>query len=86
MRLKRIRFCGIEPVYNITVNEFHNYLIHGGIIVKNCDALRYFAVTRLLAAEKAAEPDLPELGQERLTDYDEEMTGGYMDETYLNYG
>lgn len=55
-------------------------------LTHDTDALRYFAVTRLLAAEKAAEPDLPELGQERLTDYDEEMTGGYMDETYLNYG
>lgn len=50
------------------------------------DALRYYAVTRLLAADRPVEPDLPELGQDRLTDYDEEMTGGDMDEGYLNYG
>lgn len=50
------------------------------------DALRYYAVTRLMAASMPAGDEPPELGQERLTDYDAEMTGGDMDEGYLNYG
>lgn len=86
MKVKSVKRCGIEPVYNITVDEFHNYMIHSGIIVKNCDALRYYAVTRLMAASMPAGDEPPELGQERLTDYDAEMTGGDMDEGYLNYG
>lgn len=86
MKVKSVKSCGIEPVYNITVDKYHNFLIHGGIIVKNCDALRYFAVTRLLPAERAAVPEPPDLGEDAVTDYDEEMTGGYVDESYLNYG
>lgn len=55
-------------------------------LTHDTDALRYYAVTRLIAAEKTAEPEFPDLGQERVTDYDEEMCGGDMDEGYLNYG
>ena len=43
----------------MTVEEFHNYLIHGGIILKNCDAARYFAVTRTLGAEPVLVPVEP---------------------------
>ena len=50
------------------------------------DALRYYAVTRLMKAERPQEPEPPEPGQEELTDYDEEMCGGEADEGYLNYG
>lgn len=55
-------------------------------LTHDTDALRYFAVTRLMAASMPAGDEPPELGQERLTDYDAEMTGGDMDEGYLNYG
>lgn len=55
-------------------------------LTHDTDALRYFAVTRLLPAERAAVPEPPELGQERVTGYDEAMTGGDMNEGYLNYG
>ena len=69
----------------MTVEEFHNYLIHGGIILKNCDAVRYFCITRTLGAERFIEQD-DELLAERGTDYDEEMTGGDVDASYLTYG
>lgn len=46
------------------------------------DALRYYAVTRLLPAERPAE--LPEFPEEEL-DYEAEMTGGDVAEDYLNY-
>ena len=85
MRIKSIKPAGIEPVYNMTVEEFHNYLIHGGIILKNCDALRYFCATRTLAAQVAA-PVLERAGYETETDYAEEMTGGEMTGSYLTYG
>lgn len=71
----------------MTVDEFHNYIIHGGIVLKNCDAARYFCVTRVLAAEKAepvVEDDL--LTDDGTTDYDDEMTGGEMTDDYLTYG
>lgn len=50
------------------------------------DALRYFAVTRLRGADRPAAPEPAEPGREKLTDYDQEMTGGEIDEGYLNYG
>lgn len=49
-----------------------------------CDALRYFCVTRILKAERQ-ELREEELGS-RGSDYDEEMTGADMDESYLTYG
>ena len=51
MKAKRISSAGIEPVYNMTVEDCHNYLIRGGIVLKNCDALRYYAITRTLGAQ-----------------------------------
>ena len=50
-----------------------------------CDALRYYAVTRTLMAEQAVVPNFDE-EDEGLVDYDEEMTGGEMDQSYLLYG
>ena len=70
----------------MTVDEFHNYLIHGGIILKNCDAIRYFAVTRTLGAEHAEQPDVEDELESAAVDYDEEMTGGDMTDDYLAYG
>lgn len=84
MRVKSIRPAGVEPVYNMTVEEFHNYLIHGGVILKNCDAARYFAVTRTLGAEMPEQPI--ERDEDAAVDYDEAMTGGDMDDSYLAYG
>lgn len=85
MRIKKITFAGIEPVYNMTVDVFHNYIIDGNVVLKNCDAARYFCITRTLGAERFIEQE-DELLAERVTDYDEEMTGGDMDASYLTYG
>ena len=85
MLVKSIKPAGIEPVYNMTVEEYHNYLIHGGVILKNCDAARYFAVTRTLGAERVEVPEEPEF-EDDAVDYDEEMTGGDMTDDYMAYG
>lgn len=50
------------------------------------DALRYFAVTRTLSAERVYTPTPEDFEPMAMTDYDEEMTGGDMNETYLTYG
>lgn len=84
MKIKSITPAGIEPVYNMSVDEHHNYVIRGGIILKNCDALRYFCVMRTLGAQAPEEP--PEQDYRSGTDYDEAMTGGEIDDGYMAYG
>lgn len=49
------------------------------------DALRYFCITRTLGAERA-EPMLDDFDDRDLVDYDDDMTGGDMDQSYLCYG
>lgn len=80
-----IRPVGRMPVYNMTVEKHHNYLIAGNIILKNCDALRYGMVYRTMGAVMTPVRDL-EAEDERLEDYDEYMTGGGAAESYLTYG
>ena len=41
-KICNIRKAGFEPVYNVEVKNVHNFAINGGLIVHNCDALRYF--------------------------------------------
>jgi len=42
VRIKRIRRIGCEPVYNMEVQDHHNFAVAGGLIVHNCiDATRY---------------------------------------------
>lgn len=82
MKIKSIKPCGIEPVYNMTVDKHHNYLIAGGLILKNCDALRYYCQLRTLKPEKKEEPEIEEADLEQYDDY---MTGGEMDRSYLDF-
>ena len=42
-----------EPVYNMEVEDNHNFAINGGLIVHNCmDAMRYMVKTKRLAVPK----------------------------------
>lgn len=42
MKVKKITFAGYEDVYNMEVNDIHNFAVEKGIIVHNCyDTLRY---------------------------------------------
>lgn len=44
--IKGIRMCGKQPVYNMEVDEYHNFSVNGGVIVHNCmDAVRYLCNT-----------------------------------------
>ena len=49
------------------------------------DALRYFCITRTLGAQLPETADEPMPGEAN-ADYDEEMTGGEMDLSYLTFG
>lgn len=82
MRIKSIRPCGVEPVYNMTVDKHHNYMIAGGLILKNCDALRYFCQLRTLKPEKEV---LPVYDEDELESYDDYMTGGEIDRSYMEF-
>lgn len=82
MKIISISPCGKEPVYNMTVDVHHNYLIHCGIILKNCDALRYFAQLRTLPPEHIDE-DRDELDDEGESSFEEFMCGGEPGRGYL---
>lgn len=48
--IKSIRKVGKADVYNMEVEDNHNFAIEGGLIVHNCmDATRYFVKTKHLA-------------------------------------
>lgn len=58
--IKSIEHDGIEPVYNMEVNENHNYSICGGLIVHNCmDDIRYFCNTVLRRKFRDGREDAP---------------------------
>lgn len=44
--VKAIIPMGRQPVYNMEVDEYHNFSVNGGIVVHNCmDDIRYFSTT-----------------------------------------
>ena len=46
--------AGVADVYNMEVEDNHNFAVNGGIIVHNCmDSTRYFVKTAKLAIHKS---------------------------------
>ena len=43
--IESIEYIGEHDVYNMEVDKYHNYAIDGGIILHNCDSLRYYVKT-----------------------------------------
>ena len=43
--IESIEPIGKQDVYNMEVEKYHNYSINGGLIVHNCDAMRYYIYT-----------------------------------------
>lgn len=83
MKIKSITPCGRETVYNMTVDVHHNYLISGGIILKNCDALRYLAQLRTMAPELAGGDDEDDWEDGDESSYESFMCGGEPGRGYL---
>ena len=45
LEIESIEYAGKEDVYNMEVEKHHNYAVDGGIIIHNCDSIRYFCNT-----------------------------------------
>jgi hypothetical protein len=45
-KITSIDFVENEDVYNMEVENHHNFAVNGGFIVHNCDSLRYFCIMR----------------------------------------
>ena len=43
---------GTADVYNMEVDDNHNYAVNGGLILHNCDSARYFVKTMKIATPK----------------------------------
>ena len=42
VKVMRVEFDGYEDVYNLEVENYHNFAVDGGLIVHNCvDSMRY---------------------------------------------
>lgn len=51
--VKSIKKVNPEPVYNMEVEDNHNFAVNDGLIVHNCmDAARYFVKTMKLIKQK----------------------------------
>lgn len=49
-KVKSVKCIGKADVYNMEVEEHHNFAVNGGLIVHNCiDSLRYALETEALA-------------------------------------
>lgn len=47
MRVRTVKPAGKQDVYNMEVNEVHDFVIQGGVVVHNCaDEWRYFCMSR----------------------------------------
>lgn len=84
MKISTIRRIGIAPVYNMTVKEHHNFMVAGNVILHNCDAVRYYCVSRVLPAEAIlAKEECWEDDEDSMEDYDSFMRGGEITADYL---
>lgn len=53
-RIAKIEKVGFEDVYNMEVEDNHNFSVNGGMIVHNCmDDTRYFVKTKRIAVHKS---------------------------------
>ena len=68
--IKSIKKVGQEPVYNITVDKYHNYLLKGGILSKNCDSLRAFCIWFVSPADVIEECVKKEWTEDMWEDYE----------------
>lgn len=50
MKIKSVTYAGKADVYNMEVEDTHDFVIQGGVISHNClDATRYFCMLRQVA-------------------------------------
>jgi hypothetical protein len=59
MKVKSVSYAGKADVYNMTVDDTHNFVIQGGVITHNCDSLRYFCMMRPIKPRIVVEEQIP---------------------------
>lgn len=53
MKIKSIKYAGKADVYNMEVEDTHDFVIQGGIISHNCaDELRYMCMSKPIEPRK----------------------------------
>ena len=58
MRVKSVTYAGKADVFNMEVEDTHDFVIQGGVISHNCaDAWRYFLMSRPIKPRTAPKPD-----------------------------
>lgn len=58
MKIKTITYAGKADVFNMEVEDTHDFIIQGGVISHNCaDEARYFCMSRPIKPREAAKPD-----------------------------
>ena len=54
MKVKSIEYAGKADVYNMEVEDTHNFVVNGGAVVHNCyDEWRYVCMARPIAPRKS---------------------------------
>ena len=60
MKVKSVRYAGRADVYNMEVEDTHDFVVQGGVVVHNClDDARYFAMMRPIAPREVKEEKIP---------------------------
>lgn len=58
MKVKSITPIGKADVFNMEVEDTHDFVIQGGVIAHNCvDSIRYLLMSRPIKPRVAAKPD-----------------------------
>lgn len=58
IKVKSITYAGKADVFNMEVEDTHNFVIQGGVIAHNCaDEVRYFCMSRPIKPRIAVKPD-----------------------------
>lgn len=52
LKVKCVKPIGKADVYNMTVDDTHDFVIQGGVITHNCDEVRYMCMMRPIAPRK----------------------------------
>ena len=58
MKVKSVTYAGKADVFNMEVEDTHDFVIQGGVISHNCaDEVRYFCMSRPIKPRMAVKPD-----------------------------
>lgn len=59
MKVLSVKPVGRADVYNMNVEDVHNFIIQGGVIAHNCDAVRYQCMQHIIPPRLIETTQLP---------------------------